>query len=47
MLPFQEVRDWTTALEHLRASNISPRTIQTYAEAVQQLAEFLAARGMH
>jgi len=46
MLPFQEVRDWTTALEHLRASNISPRTIQTYAEAVRQLAEFLAARGM-
>ncbi len=31
---------------HLRAANLSPRTIQSYTEAGRQLAEFLADRGM-
>src|SRR5438045_2606640 len=31
---------------HLRASNRSPRTIETYRAAVDQLDAFLAARGM-
>ncbi len=30
---------------HLRASNVSPRTVQTYGEAVRQLVD-LAANGM-
>lgn len=37
------VTSWTV---HLRAANAAPRTIQTYGEAVSQLGEFLAARGM-
>ena len=31
---------------HLRASNVSPRTVQTYGEAVRQLVEYLASNGM-
>jgi site-specific recombinase XerD len=31
---------------HLRAENVSPRTIETYVEAARQLGEFLAAQGM-
>jgi site-specific recombinase XerD len=31
---------------HLRASNLSPRTIQTYMEAVGAFTRFLAAKGM-
>jgi site-specific recombinase XerD len=31
---------------YLRATNRSPRTIQTYMEAVDQLVAFLAERGM-
>lgn len=31
---------------HLRAANLSPRTIQTYVESAQQLALFLAEKGM-
>ena len=31
---------------HLRAENLSPRTIDTYTESARQLARFLAERGM-
>jgi site-specific recombinase XerD len=31
---------------HLRAANLSPRTIQSYTEAARQFAGFLAAQGM-
>ena len=31
---------------HLRAENLSPRTVQTYAESTSQLASFLAEKGM-
>ena len=31
---------------HLRAENLSPRTLETYTEAVDQFARFLAAQGM-
>ena len=31
---------------HLRAENLSPRTIQTYTESTRQLADFLAEQGM-
>jgi site-specific recombinase XerD len=31
---------------HLRARNVSPRTVQTYGDAVRQLRDFLAANGM-
>ncbi|MER3417932.1 MAG: hypothetical protein C4343_02205 [Chloroflexota bacterium] len=31
---------------HLRASNLSPRTIRTYLEGVARFAEFLVGRGM-
>ena len=31
---------------HLRASNLSPRTVQSYLEAVDLLGRFLAAKGM-
>ena len=31
---------------HLRAENLSPRTIDTYVESCRQLARFLAAQGM-
>jgi site-specific recombinase XerD len=31
---------------HLRASNLAPRTIRTYLEGVQRLADFLTAQGM-
>ena len=31
---------------HLRAENLSPKTQETYIEAVRQFAKFLAARGM-
>ncbi len=31
---------------HLRASNLAPRTVQSYQEAAYQLVDFLAARGM-
>ena len=31
---------------HLRAANLSPRTIQTYSESAQQFARFLAESGM-
>lgn len=31
---------------HLRAENLSPRTIETYLESARQLAEFLAKQGM-
>jgi site-specific recombinase XerD len=31
---------------HLRAANLSPRTIQTYTESAEQLATFLTERGM-
>jgi len=37
------VGSWT---RHLRASNKSPRTIQSYEESAHQLAAFLAERGM-
>lgn len=37
------VASWT---RHLRASNKSPRTIQSYQESAEQLAGFLAERGM-
>jgi site-specific recombinase XerD len=37
------VASWT---RHLRASNKSPRTIQSYQESAEQLAAFLADRGM-
>jgi len=33
-------------VRHLRAANVSPRTIQTYREAVDQLSAFLSAKGM-
>jgi len=33
-------------LRHLRAANLSPRTVQSYGEAVGQLAGFLAEQGM-
>jgi site-specific recombinase XerD len=36
----------TSYARHLRASNASPRTIQTYTEAVGQLGAFLERRGM-
>jgi site-specific recombinase XerD len=36
----------TSYARHLRASNMSPKTVLTYSEAVRQLALFLAARGM-
>ena len=31
---------------HLRAENLSPRTQETYTEAVRQFARFVAAQGM-
>lgn len=31
---------------HLRASNVSPRTVEAYSEAVRQLGAFLSDRGM-
>jgi len=31
---------------HLRASNVSPRTVEAYSEAVRQLAAYLATEGM-
>ena len=31
---------------HLRAENLSPRTEETYTEAVEQFARYVAARGM-
>ena len=31
---------------HLRAENLSPRTQETYTEAVHQLANFVAGNGM-
>ena len=33
-------------VRHLRAANVSPRTIQAYREAVDQLSAFLSAKGM-
>src|SRR5216117_1058423 len=33
-------------LRHLRAENLSPRTLQTYGESVLQFSAFLAERGM-
>ncbi|HEX7399745.1 MAG TPA: phage integrase N-terminal SAM-like domain-containing protein, partial [Candidatus Limnocylindrales bacterium] len=33
-------------VRHLRASNLAPRTIRTYLEGVQRLADFLTAQGM-
>lgn len=33
-------------VRHLKAANLSPRTIQTYTEAIEQFAAFLAAKGM-
>jgi site-specific recombinase XerD len=33
-------------VRHLRAANLSPRTIQTYQESALQFAQFLAAHGM-
>ncbi len=36
----------TSYARHLRASNISPRTVQTYTEAVRQLDSFLLEHGM-
>ncbi|MGD0247801.1 MAG: tyrosine-type recombinase/integrase [Candidatus Limnocylindrales bacterium] len=38
-----EVEPWRT---HLRAENKSPRTIDSYADALRQLGDFLAGRGM-
>jgi hypothetical protein len=32
--------------QHLRAANVSPRTIETYLEAATQLAAFHTAHGM-
>lgn len=31
---------------HLRAENLSPRTVETYTESARQLATFLAEKGM-
>lgn len=31
---------------HLRAENLSPRTVQTYTESCYQLTRFLAEKGM-
>ena len=31
---------------HLRAENLSPKTLETYAEPVNQLAVYLEAQGM-
>ncbi|MDP6131680.1 MAG: phage integrase N-terminal SAM-like domain-containing protein, partial [Dehalococcoidia bacterium] len=31
---------------HLRAENLSPRTQETYTEAVRQFARFVASQGM-
>ena len=36
----------TSFLRHLRAGNLSPGTVTSYAESVQQLAAFLACRRM-
>lgn len=33
-------------VRHLRAANLSPRTIQSYEEAARQFVDFLAAKGM-
>lgn len=33
-------------VRHLRAENVSDRTVETYSEAVHQLATYLASRGM-
>ncbi len=38
-----EVEPWTT---HLRAEHKSPRTIESYADSLRQLGDFLADRGM-
>jgi len=37
------ITSWT---RHLRAANLSPNTIDTYASSARQLADFLAAKGM-
>ncbi len=36
----------TSYVRHLRATNMSPKTVATYSEAVLQLGKFLAERGM-
>lgn len=36
----------TSFSRHLRAANLSPRTVETYSEAVEQFTRFLEERGM-
>lgn len=38
-----EIQPWST---HLQAEHKSPRTIESYADSLRQLGDFLAARGM-
>lgn len=36
----------TSFLRHLRAENLSPKTVDTYAESTRQLAAYLRVQGM-
>ena len=44
-IPPRLERDVASFARHLRAANLSPKTVQTYLESTGQLARFLVATG--